>query len=123
MTYGLRTFAEDGRPQIDENTFTVRMVGEFFIESGSWSVTRRFTVPAARKGMFATGCALSGYRNVFEPQPYSAQGWYKTYGYGMTSSLPKMPAFRVGDGYVEAFAPSDGGVWTGNVQVLVFSKT
>lgn len=118
MSIGLLIKDADGRVIIGPDTFTVRYVATFKIPAGTWGTAKRFAVPQAKAGMFAAGCALGGYSTGF-----SLRYGYADYaGSELCDSLPRMPAFRVGDGWVEAFPPGGSSTrWDGNVQVMVFT--
>lgn len=118
MTTGLLIKDENGRVVIGPDTFTTRYVASFVIPAGTWGSVMRYPVPLAKSGMFAAACVLGGYQSVFGHNG----GWYAYQGERFALSLPRMPALRVGDGWVEAYPPGGSRTrWSGNVQVLVFT--
>lgn len=119
MSTGLLIKDENDRVILDPSTFTTRYVTSFIIPAGTWGTVRRFSVTLAKSGMFAAACALGGYQTVFGHYG----GWYAYQGERFALSLPRMPALRVGDGWVEAYPPGGSRTrWSGNIQVLVFTS-
>jgi len=116
MTLGLLIRDESGRVVLDPSTFTTRYVTTVYIPPGRSSEARRYSATGVTSAMFAVGCPLSGYKTVFGSDSYAGFPGEK-----FAESLPRMPALRVGDGWVEAYSPG-GTQWDGNVQVLVFTR-
>lgn len=123
MKQGLLVKDASGRVLLDPDTFTVRLVTSLYFPAGSYRGTVRLNCPQARTGMFAVGVS---------DQPWSGDG--RSIGFYDTNPRPwtttvnsalsrarRMAAFRVGEGYIEAFSPSPGVLFHGGQYVYLFT--
>lgn len=114
MSHGLLIRDAGGGVVIGPDTFTVRLVASVRVPAGTWGSTLRVPVPLARAGMFAAGTPLGAITAV-EVAPYANTNMqYPNVG-------ARMPAFTVGDGYVDLRPPMAGGLFDGGILMYVFT--